>query len=529
MVLVMLVLYVLSFLAIGFWVAQKALVRNLFPKEFLYIASIAASLCIYYFLFYLYVLSPTVAHVALIFLIFMSLLCGYFIVKGFCNSESSRITARKYYLPPAIITIIVLFAYSLNFYSCLTTKPSIGGYQETTNPPFCSISGLPFDNALPYIYGNNILNKQEKQPVIDWTLADRPPLQIAASLPILDFAKHSGLFKKFAYYNVFAMFLQLSWVGAIWSTLKFMKVDKRYIPFVLVGLATVGFFYLNSVFVWPKLLAGAMVVSGVIIFVGKRAIDYRYLPYAAILLSLGLLSHDGVIFTIFPFTILMLYKIYRAREIKIQYLLYAIGLALVLLAPWSIYKGTITKNDRLTKWHLAGIHSVEDKRSTFQAITQQYSKLSLKQWANDKKINAETLVTGNFHISTGCRLNTIGIVNKCIYSNWRGLTFFSTLFALESFNLGWFILIYRAAKHRLQNTDIELMLLIAASLAVWVLAMFEPGATIVHQGSYATMMLIFILLIRSLVTLPVRFFAALVAIQTIIFYLVWVSGFYKLA
>ncbi|HSX24302.1 MAG TPA: hypothetical protein VLE74_04330 [Candidatus Saccharimonadales bacterium] len=522
--------YILSFLVMGLWLALKAHKKNLLPVEFLFIGSLAASLVVYYFVFYIYIASPAVAHAVVLMLLLASLPLLFLIVNGARRSKQVLKTIRTYYVVPLLITTVFLVVYSLIFYSCVAKKPALGGYGEIDNRTFCHTSALPFDNALPFIYGQNILNKEERKPVIDWSLADRPPLQIAAALPILDFSQHHTQYKKFFEYNIFSVFLQLSWVGAIWGVMQSLKIKKKYQAAILIGLGTTGFFYLNSVFVWPKLLAAGLVFSGVILFLGKprHKIEYRYFPFAAITLSLGMLSHTGVLFTIVPFALLMAYKIARSRKINIRYTALSLALALSLLLPWYVYKGTLVKADRLVKWHFAGVQDL-DQRGTVKTIVSQYRKLSFHDWLDAKEKNVKTLATGNFSSQVSCPIGTSVLVNKCAFDQWRTMVFFSTVFALEAFNLGWLAFAYRIVRKKLDSLDIDILIVIGLSLVFWVLAMFMPASTVVHQGSYATMMLLFFFLAKNLADLPFPVIASVVAVQPVIFYLVWIAAFFKLS
>lgn len=534
----MILLYVYTFFILGLWLTLKAHDKNLVPREFLFIGSIAASLSVYYFVFYLYVLSPPIGHIAVLVSILVSLSFSHLIISSARKSKTLYKTLRFYYAIPLLITFTLLIAYSLLFYSCIDKKPGFGGYRDVDNRTFCHISHLPFDNALPFIYGENILRNEDNQPAIDWSIADRPPLQIAATLPILKLAKQNPTegfdkslqFARFSYYHIFAVLLQLGWVGAIWGALQKLKVKKSKQILIFTTFAATGFFYLNSVFVWPKLLAASLVFSGMIIFIHKnrRVINFNYLPFAGVLMALGLLSHGGVLFTIVPFAFLLAFRILRSKRIEYKYIISAFLLSLSLLMPWQIYKSTLVKADRLAKWHFAGIIPLEDNRGTTEAIVEEYQKLSFEEWLSNKKQNAITMVTGNYAPSNACALNAQSILNKCIFGEWRTITFFSSLFALEAINIGWVVVGYRFIKRKVDNYDKDIVFLILASLLFWGIAMFLPGSTVVHQGSYVTMMLLFIFLAKHLVAHTTIYIIIFVTIiQIVIFYLSWIAGFFR--
>src|SRR4029079_2812467 len=118
-----------------------------------------------------------------------------------------------------------------------------------------------------------------------------------------------------------------------------------------------------------KLLAGALVVAGMAPFLGTAGKTegktwLRWLPVGAVLVSLGLLSHSGVLFTVVPFAIFLLYKLsklFRTKQLSYMPLLVAAGLALAILMPWQVYRNSITTSDRLVKYHFANVTSYADK------------------------------------------------------------------------------------------------------------------------------------------------------------------------
>lgn len=271
---------------------------------------------------------------------------------------------------------------------------------------------------------------------------------------------------------------------------------------------------MNSVFVWPKFLAASLVVAGMMPFIGKplKKESLRYVPVAAVLVALGLLSHTGVLFTVAPFGLLLLYKLYplwKSKKLSFAPLLIAAILGVAVLLPWQLYKGSITTSDRLVKYHFAGVSAYEDTRGTLETIIDEYRELTIAEWANNKLKNAETLITGNV-----CSISLHPSLEKC--SGWKMLSFFSTLFALELFAFGVVLLMYNGVRRRLDAFDKDVMLLTLGMLLFWVLVMFEPGSTIVHQGSYATMLLLFVLVAKHLAAYP-RLLIALIVMQLVIF------------
>jgi hypothetical protein len=63
--------------------------------------------------------------------------------------------------------------------------------------------------------------------------------------------------------------------------------------------------------------------------------------------------------------------------------------------------------------------------------------------------------------------------------------------------------------------------LVLASVSVWVLLMFGPGTTVVHQGSYASVVLLFLSLAAWLSALPGRLPFIALGAQGILFSVTW--------
>lgn len=524
-----LLVYGVLFMSLGLWLATKAMRRRMLPKEFLYIGTLAASLTIYYVIFYIYLVSPRVGSIVVKLVLLLSLGALVDLIVGFRKSYKFFVLIRNFFLIPLLFVSTVMFTYSTVFFSCVSRTPATAHFGELDNRTLCHTSDLPIDNSLDFIFGQSILKNQEKQQVDTWNMVDRPPLQIAATLPILDQGQsHSQLGKYFCYY-VFAIFLELSWVAAFWGALQTLKIAKKFQILAFVVLCSIGFFYINSVFVWPKMLAASLVFTGIFILLnGNKQSKHRYLPFSALLISLGILSHSGVLFTVIPFVVYYLFRTIRHKKIKLKYFAAAFAIGLLMLAPWYLYKDSVVKYDRLSKWFFAGVQSSTDTRGTAQTIIAQYKKTSLDEWVHSKEANVKTLFTGDYATAPGCSISLHGLIDKCVFGEWRDITFFSTFFAFEALNLGWLAVGYRLIKKRLDSLDKELLLLIFSSLAFWVLIMFTGGSTIVHAGSYATMMLIALLFIKNLSEFPNYVIGSIAIIQVVVFYLAWITPYFRL-
>lgn len=521
-----LVLYTLSFFGFGLLIGIFLIQKKFLPKEFLYIGSVAISLLFSYLLFFIYLLSPWFARNMVLGFIAVGIFFVIRIYVAIKKNETLRKTIISYFFIPLALTALIFATYSALFYSCQNQPTRYGGYGEVRNDTFCTIKHLPFDNALSYIYGNNILNNNDKKKALSWYLVDRPPLQIAATLPVLGFTKDTSRYRQFTSYHLFSVILQLSWVGAVWGICKKLKLRSIYIVVVIIGLSVTGFFFINSVFVWPKLLAASLVAFATLLLIDRSRLKQRekYLPMAAIAASLGILSHSGVMFTLLPLFIYVVIRFMREKRWykKLKYPALAAMIVLVTFIPWQLYKSSVNKNDRLLEWHLAGISKGTDSRPTTKTIVEEYRKLDFAEWVEARQDNLHILVVGSPADYENC-VSGLGVLRgTCSAQEWRGVTFFSTFFAFEFFIVGFFLIFYRLARGKLDTTDKTLFGLTLASVLVWSVMMFLPGGAIVHQGSYATMLLGFILFAKIIIDLQPKLLIGLVASQSVLFCLIWI-------
>ncbi len=522
-------LYTFAFLTTGLWLGIRIIKRRLFPQEFLYVCSLAASLLILYALFFIYLHNPDWGHNFSVAFIAYSPLALLSIVLSVKKSRQLLKLILTFFLPPLLITATIFCAYTALLYGCRYPVSSFDNRRPANNT-FCSIKEFPLDNGLPELFGVDVVQHQPNPTVLDWSIANRPPLQIAATLPIDDLDSTVSPARLSNYYNLFSIFLQLMWIGAVWALLQRFKIRRRYQAVLFVGFCATGFFYLNSVFVWPKLLAGGLVVAGMAPYIGAKFNKslLRYLPVGAALIALGLMSHGGVVFTLIPFACFLVYKLWQYKDRDYKIIGIAAAIMLAILVPWQIYTATIPNASYLDKYQFANVTDASQaaKHGTVRTILNAYENITFSEWVHNKLQNVRTLFdgTGDQGFIYICPITRV-VASRDDCVKQRDLTFFSTLFSLESFVLGVLFLIYQAARRQLDSFDKESMLLVACSLVLWVLLLFAPGSTVVHQGSYANNILLFILTGRAILRFSPKLLSFLVLAQLLIFYAAWIHPF----
>lgn len=524
-------LYGVSFLSLCLFVGLYAVKKNILPEKFLYAGGLVFVLAFHYLLFYLYTASFTLGHIVMLASILVGLSCLPLIIKDLMKNRKLMRTVWLYFFVPLLIIGTLTVTYSSLLFGCNEQDYVMDQWGQVQNPAFCHIANLPIDNALPFIYGENVLNDRARSLVIDWSIADRPPLQIGTSLPLLDLSQGSPQYMRYAYYTVFSVFLQLSWIAVVWGVLNTVLKRRLHIYGVLVALSATGFLYLNSIFVWPKLLAASLFVLGAFLMLWrynkeKSILSYRYLPISSVAISLALLSHTGVLFTLLAMIPVVTYDVVRNKLLSVNLLkktAVALVIAVCFLLPWQVAKSQLISHDRLIKWHFAGVIPAEDPRGTLETIVDEYQKISFDDWLKNKKANAETLITGAVVDTCSPRLNDT--FDDCNMAVWRNRVFFSSFYSLELFALGFIVIAWQLWKRKLDTFDISVLVIFALYLFIWWLAMFLPTSTVLHQGSYASMLLLLLLLAKKITLLPDYTFIVFVVLQVGFFVLAWLVPF----
>ena len=129
---------------------------------------------------------------------------------------------------------------------------------------------LPFDSVIPAFIGNRLFAGQSLRPFVgDWLSSDRPPLQAGIYLLVLPWMKMLGLPIGLGY-QCAGTILQIFWLPAAWVLCRAFGLSRMAAALVICVVGSTGFFLLNSVFVWPKLLAAAYAVSSGVLLLDSR-------------------------------------------------------------------------------------------------------------------------------------------------------------------------------------------------------------------------------------------------------------------
>ncbi|MDQ0587773.1 hypothetical protein [Variovorax paradoxus] len=349
---------------------------------------------------------------------------------------------------------------------------------------------LPMDNALPFLFSKNVLANNYPSPMFgDWLGSDRPPLQsgyfLFSTLGIGQlpwFRPHEELS-----YQVQGTLLQSFWLAGLWILLNSMKLRRSAVIGAMAACAISGFAFVHGIFVWPKLLP-VFFLSLIAGFVFSSDRSQLSGARTGALLGCGaaltLLSHGGSFFAIAGLVIyaLMAWKIPTAR-----FLIAAILAGAATLLPWSLFQNYFDPpGDRLLKWHLAGVVNI-DGRSFATALKDAYRGMTFRGFFS-AKLDGISAVVGVLREWPWLQFKTLVLqISVPEVLRLRASQFYNLMATLGFF--AWAPFLFLFARRDASNAQMiaakRLLGLSMLIVAVWIFAMYEPGSTVIHQGSLA--------------------------------------------
>ena len=358
---------------------------------------------------------------------------------------------------------------------------------------------LPIDDYLPLELAEQVRSGIIAKPMIgDWLSSDRPPLQTGFTL--MQFA--AVIRPRTAGYIVIAVVLQSLWLPALWAFLKALRLDGPIVYWILAACLFSALTFVNTFFVWPKLLSAAYMLAFCAMLAQPqaalaRAGRARGAILAGTLLALAMLAHGGAAFAIlglFPF-VLWIARHWRWQAMII--LLVAAG----CYFPWSLYqKFYDPPGDRLLKMHLAGLND-RDSRPLAQALHDEYAK---RPWAAIFEARRQnlTMIADDQRAYWRDLFRFLGDLPGDLLretklagdpaKQLRVGQFFHFFLSLGLYMIGpLFLLAGLSPRYRgwLWRGALLCWIFVAATLLVWSALMFRAGSTVVHQGSYVTPLL----------------------------------------
>ncbi len=344
---------------------------------------------------------------------------------------------------------------------------------------------MPVDSYLPKLLADRIWVNQAINPFISgWLSSDRPPLQSGINLlfyPVLQ----NGM----AYQGLSAL-LQATMILPMLLIVRQLGLS-RVLFWVLLGLMSCGFIILNSVYVWPKLLAATyLLICYLLVFDSDRL---EFSPPLKILLiavagSSAMLCHGGSVFALLP---IFLIALGRGFKYCLTVLVPSGLLMIVCYLPWVFYQRVIDPpGDRLLKWHFAGHPAITDS-SFGETLINAYSSLTLNQWVANHWANIERVFDRAWQIiywipelfKIPFHAPHYGFLHDITFGNFFfSFWFLSPLYALMAYALSGASNSNVKAEER--ETLKSLLQVSVLGLCIWILLMFRPGSTSNHLGTY---------------------------------------------
>ena len=484
----------------------------------------------------------------------------------FFARSDSQLSVLNSQLPSLHTRLLILPALAGLFYLSTLFIFPFGRVTPTAGQRFHA--GMPGDNEIPKIFAERLFTGvSPKHLGAGWLSSDRPPLQTGLALVTLPAFQtlDIGFDKACATAGVW---FQLLWIPALWVFLRWLGLTEHQAHAATAALIFTGFLLFNSIFVWPKLAAAALVLLGFCTaFAAESALDPRHRgPAIGALFAAAFLSHGGIMFSLLALVPLLLIHHLRAPRaarsgsqlsaLRSQLLPAALTFTLLAL-PWLAYQRLYEPpGNRLLKWHLAG--AVEpDARSLTTALVENYRAqgwtttlatraenlriMFLGEWQNLLTTRDPAAIFGRrseeiFHTfrSPATWLLGAAALPLVLYARYRrtpppspGLRdpsrasrFLARLFLIRvdpcssvvkkpgPFSLA-------LPRHALAATWLAL------TLALWLALMFQPFGTLLHQGSYVVPLLLLGLCTAWTLLLSRRLFIALALLQIAHFTLTW--------
>jgi hypothetical protein len=263
-----------------------------------------------------------------------------------------------------------------------------------------------------------------------------------------------------------------------------LRLSRRSTRFVLAGTFCSGFFLVQAIYPWPKLLAAGHCLTALALFV--HVVRCRA-PLASwggatlgALAALSLLAHGGPFFSLIAAPVLLrnrqIWTSLRPTTIATMVAAFA-----VVLAPWLAYQRYYDPpGNRLLKLHLAGVELV-DPRGTLQTIYDAYSSVGVRDWIAGR---AENLREQWVVFGKSGRDSVISWVQ------WQ--QFFHHVAALDTLAIGLLLALVRRERLPIDGVSLrDIAILSLTAWAVWLVVLFPSGSAMIHHGSFATTLLLF--------------------------------------
>jgi hypothetical protein len=370
------------------------------------------------------------------------------------------------------------------------------------------IRSLPTDNTLPFVFASQLLSTLRPLPhllISGWQSSDRPPLQTAMYLVVRAFSPWGDANE--LNYEVTGVLLQSLWMPALWCFFSAARLPRRAIALGLGVVLTSGFVILNSFYTWPKLFPAAFIVLiAAVVLTEQWDVERSSLVAGlacGVASAMAMLGHEGSAIALVPLGAFVVLRFWQWPHLR--FVLPSLIVFIGLMIPWTLYQTHYDPpGTKLTKGQLAGPRTDNSHKSLLGSIVAAYDRLDARQIAQQKWSNLATPFSHE-----GVELESLGKLTANLFADGgrgsarrgtaivqlRNISFFFVLPAMGLTALGFFALALLYARRRARSPSARVAMRtwvwFAMNLVFWALILFGPGYTIIHQGSYATELLLF--------------------------------------
>ena len=398
------------------------------------------------------------------------------------HKRGERLLSKAASVPIIAALLVAIFYSSLGFLYLMDENAGVATQRRFFRYP------LPPDNVLPELLADRLYHNEPLRPTLfsDWQTSDRPPLQ--AGLVLLERPLWAGVGSDLAY-QLISVFLQCTWVLGVWILLRSAGLGYRRIVPATAFCVLSGFCFLYSDFVWPKLLAAAFCLTGLSLFVTPAGVNFKVTRWewflAGLCFGLSLLSHSGSAFTIVGIFIL---AVYHRKSLVWRDMLPGLGSLLLLMLPWMAFQKLYDPpGDQLLKLSFTG--ALNHDLSFLQALGKAYHGMTVAEFLRRRWEDFKIL----FYTDSKNLMPTRNIQE--LVSNLLNEQFFAFFFALGVVNLGFLFRMFLRRDTGLQSQfklPDRLVKIVVVTFPIWMFVMYEAHATVIHQGSLANVLLMFV-------------------------------------
>jgi hypothetical protein len=374
------------------------------------------------------------------------------------------------------------------------------------------------DNLLPLTFASHLAAHLPLSGYMQgqWLFSDRPPLETGFALlqwPLWGGHQQLG-------YQLLSTGLQVSWLPALWTVLRVRGLGAGRVSAVVLMTATTGAVFFNTIYVWPKMLAGSLALAALAILISRDDDDRRAGAgiLAVVLVTLSMLAHGGTAFALLalaPF-------VYRERRrITARAVAACAVAAAALYLPWTLFQHFVDPpGNRLIKWQLAGVIPVT-REGVLSTIVHQYLSLSPAQLLVNKWDNVAALaaVPGIWRTQTSDPAWTSGFLGFA-----RIAQLYDVLPAAGLLLLGLLALLLPSGRRVLAAAAPLAVFTALAAVVVAILEWGGPIPAILHQGPYAVVILLVGLCALAVTALPWPLASAVAAASAAWFAVSWIPG-----